>query len=419
MIRHVVVISDLSVERDGATAVAMTAVRFLRERGVTVTYFCGDTGENAEFQALGVRVVPVNGQEIRKANPFSAAFLGLYNVTAANALRDLINEIDGEGVVYHLHNWSKILSPSIFGILKGVSDRLVISAHDYFLACPNGGYFNFKTKTVCDLVPLTAACLRSNCDRRSYLEKIWRITRRLIRSRLIDLSRKTATILAVHDGMVDHLVRGGISANSIEVLRNPVTPWSERRIAAEKNHRFLFVGRLDHDKGAGLLAKSARGAGVTLQMVGDGPLRPFLEQNFPEVELLGWQSREDVAQIAQGARVVVMPTGSRETFGLVAFEALTSGIPVIISTFAATCDEIVRNNIGLSCNPYDAKALADVLRSMATDDHRVRGMSERAWRMRNSLALSNQGWGDHLLSFYENAARRDAEIGNLVGTYGA
>jgi glycosyltransferase involved in cell wall biosynthesis len=419
MIRHVVLISDLSAERDGATAVAMTAVRVLRGRGVSVTYLCGDNGENAELHALGVRVVPVSGQEIRKANPFNAAFLGLYNIRAAKVLRGLIDEIDGEGVIYHLHNWSKILSPSIFGILNGVSDRLFISTHDYFLACPNGGYFNFKRKAACDLVPLSTACLRSNCDRRSYLEKFWRITRSLIRSRLIDLSRKTATILAVHDGMVDHLIRGGISENSIEVLRNPVTPWSEKRIAAEKNRKFLFVGRLDHDKGAHLLAESARSAGATLQMVGDGPLRPFLEQTFPEIELMGWQSRENVARIARAARVVVMPTGSRETFGLVAFEALTSGIPVIISKFAATCDEIVRNDIGLSCDPYDAKALADALRNLATDDHRLRLMSERAWRMRNSLALSNQSWGDHLLSIYEKAGRRDTENGHSVGTYGA
>src|ERR1700722_6831454 len=249
MIRHVVLISDLSVERDGATAVAMTAVRILRQRGVAVTYFCGDTGENAELQALGVRVVPMGGQEIRKANPLNAAFLGLYNIRAAKTLRDLIDEIDDDGVVYHLHNWSKILSPSIFGALNRVSDRLFVSTHDYFLACPNGGYFNFKKKAACELVPLSAACLTSNCDRRSYLEKVWRITRSLIRFRLIDLSRNTATILAVHDGMVDHLVRGGISKNSIEVLRNPVTPWSQTRIAAEKNYTFLFVGRLEHDKG--------------------------------------------------------------------------------------------------------------------------------------------------------------------------
>jgi hypothetical protein len=47
MLRRVVLISDLAVERDGATAVAMSAVRTLRRRGVAVTYVCGDDGQNA------------------------------------------------------------------------------------------------------------------------------------------------------------------------------------------------------------------------------------------------------------------------------------------------------------------------------------------------------------------------------------
>jgi glycosyltransferase involved in cell wall biosynthesis len=419
MLRRVVLISDLAVERDGATAVAMSAVRTLRRRGVAVTYVCGDDGQNAELADLGVQVVPVQGQEIGKANPFGAAIAGLYNAKAARVLRNVIKQVDGEGVVYHLHNWSKILSPSIFQALNGVSDRLLISTHDYFLACPNGGFFNFKKRSPCELTPLSAACLATDCDRRSYLEKIWRVARSLTLRAMIDLSRKKATILAVHDGMVDHLVRGGIAADGIKVLRNPVTPWSDTRIAVENNRKFLFVGRLDHDKGAELLAQSARDAGVPIQMVGDGPLRTLLEQSYPEAELLGWQPRQRVAQIAREARTVVMPTGSRETFGLVAFEALTSGIPVIISRFAATSDEIVRNDVGFACDPYDAKTLAGLLRLMATDGSRLQQMSERAWQTRDSLALSNQGWGDRLMAIYQDAGLMAARQTGRAAVYGA
>jgi glycosyltransferase involved in cell wall biosynthesis len=209
----------------------------------------------------------------------------------------------------------------------------------------------------------------------------------------------------VHDGMVNHLVRGGIAPDCIRVLRNPVTPWSQTRIAVESNRKFLFVGRLDHDKGAELLAQSARDAGVPVQMVGEGPLRALLEKSYPEVELMGWQPRERVAQIARDARAVVMPTGSRETFGLVAFEALTSGIPVIISKFAATSEEIVRNQVGFACNPYDANTLTGLLKSMATDDGEQQRMSERAWQARGSLTLSNEGWGDRLMAIYQDAGR--------------
>jgi glycosyltransferase involved in cell wall biosynthesis len=418
MLRRVVLISDLAIERDGPTAVAMSAVRTLRKNGVAVTYVCGDDGKNAELTDLGVQTVPVQGQEIGKANAFGAAISGLYNAKAAKVLRNVINEVDGEGVVYHLHNWSKILSPSVFHALNGVSERLLVSTHDYFLACPNGGYFNFKKKSPCELVPLSASCLGTDCDRRSYLQKIWRVARSLTLRGLIDLSHNNATILAVHDGMVDHLVRGGISADCIKVLRNPVTPWSDTRIPVETNRKFLFVGRLEHDKGAELLAQSARNAGVPIQMIGDGPLRSLLEQSYPEAELMGWQSRKQIAQIARDARVVVMPTASRETFGLVAFEALTSGIPVIISRFAATGDEIVSNDIGFACDPYDARILADLLKMMATDDARLRQMSERAWAARGSLALSHGSWGDRLMTIYEDASRAVAPASRIAAVHG-
>ena len=418
MLRRVVLISDLAVEHDGPTAVAMSAVRTLRENGVAVTYVCGDDGQNAELADLGVQIVPLRGQEIGKENVLGAAISGLYNNKAAKLLKNVIKEVDGEGVVYHLHNWSKILSPSIFHPLNGVSERLLISTHDYFLACPNGGYFNFKNRSPCELVPLSASCLGTNCDRRSYLQKIWRVVRSLTLRGLIDLSHKSATILAVHDGMVDYLVRGGISADSIKVLRNPVTPWSDTRITVETNRKFLFVGRLDHDKGAELLAQSARDAGVPIRMIGDGPLRSLLEQSYPEAELMGWQSRKQIAQIARDARVVVMPTGSRETFGLVAFEALTSGVPVIVSRFAATSDEIVRNDIGFACDPYDAKSLADLLQMMAADDNRLQLMSERAWKARESLALSNESWGDRLMSIYEDVNREASQANRIAAIHG-
>ncbi len=419
MLRRVVLISDLAVERDGATAVAMSAVRTLRKNGVAVTYVCGDDGQNAELADLGVQVAATRGQEIGKSKAFDAATAGLYNAKAAGVLRNVIKQVDGEGVVYHLHNWSKILSPSIFRALSGVSERLLVSTHDYFLACPNGGYFNFKTKAPCELTPLSTACLLTDCDRRSYLQKIWRVVRSATLRGMIDLSRRNATILAVHDGMVDHLVRGGIAADSIKVLRNPVTPWSDTRIAVENNRKFLFVGRLDHDKGAELFAQSARNAGVPIQMIGDGPLRASLQQSYPEAELMGWRSRGEVARLARDARVVVMPTASRETFGLVAFEALTSGIPVIISRFAATSDEIVRSKIGFACDPYDAKSLTGLLNVMASDSEGLRLMSERAWKVRGALAHSPERWGDRLMAIYAEANRAGARANEIMALHGA
>ena len=384
----------------------------LRKNGIEVTYVCGDDGSNAALQDLGARVVPLGGLELVTASPINAAWsAGLFNLKAANILRKVISETDGEGVVYHLHNWSKILSPSIFSVLNHVSERLFISTHDFFLACPNGGYFNFQRKSTCELEPLSFACVTTNCDRRSYGEKIWRILRALTRRSLIRLSNKRPRILAVHEGMVDYLVRGGINREAILVLRNPVSPWSDTRIAAENNKKFLFVGRLEHDKGADLLAAAAQAAGVQLQIVGDGPLRSILERTYPEIEFMGWQSREQIAVVARNARTVVVPTASRETFGLVAFEALTSGIPVIISKFGTASEEIARNGLGFACDPYDHGELTRLLQQMAGNNEKLAQMSEACWEQRNTITLTSREWEERLLGLYEDAVGNAAEIG--------
>ena len=400
MVKHVVVINDLSAERDGPSTIALATVRALRAKGVGVSYVCGDQGDNAALKALGVSVHALGGTEIRQSNPALAAVKGLFNADASRLLSRLIRDIDTDQTIYHVHNWSKILSPSIFLSLRSVMPRVIITTHDYFLACPNGGFFNYKTQKMCDRIPLSAGCICTNCDRRSYLEKAWRLARDVARRGLLNLGQSSGSILAVHDGMIPHLVRGGIAREAIKVLRNPVKPWSPVRIEAERNKMFVFVGRLDADKGPDLLAQAATQAGVPLTLIGDGQLRASLARDYPNVTIAGFKTRQELAPIVRNARALVVPTGSRETFSLVAFEALASGIPVVMSKFAATVDEIVDQRVGLACDPYSADGLASILKTLAEDDDEVKTMSQRAFDLRDVLTLSEAAWSDKLIDIY-------------------
>jgi glycosyltransferase involved in cell wall biosynthesis len=152
---------------------------------------------------------------------------------------------------------------------------------------------------------------------------------------------------------------------------------------------------------------------VQLQIVGDGPLRSDLERLYPEIEFMGWKSRDQIAVIARSARTVVVPTASRETFGLVAFEALTSGIPVIISKFGIAADEITRNGLGFACDPYDHDELTRLLRQMAGNTEKLSEMSRACWERRDTITLTSRQWEERLLSLYEDAAGSAAEIGRI------
>lgn len=408
---RVVIISDLCEARDGPSVIALKNAGMLADHGVSVVYFCGDSGDNPGLREKGVEIHAIGNSELRRLSFANAAITGLFNATAARRLRALIREHDTPGTLYHVHNWSKILSPSIFAVLRPVMARVVLSAHDFFLACPNGGYFNFQKGVPCTLAPLSLACLGSNCDRRSRLEKAWRIVRDIERRAFMDLSRSKGTILAVHEGMVGLLEHGGVSGRSIKVLRNVVEPWSAERVAAEDNSEFLFVGRLDHDKGVLLLADAAKQADVPVTFVGDGELAKEIAARYPRARMLGFKDRLGLREVASRARCVVVPTRSRETFSLVAYEAISSGIPVIISDFAATRDDILQEGVGFRCNPYDTAGLSLTLKTLAADDATIAAMSHRGFLGRDQMILSASNWQQRLFDLYRSQMLQ-ADVGN-------
>lgn len=400
---RVVVVNDDGGRSGGAASVALASARLIRGRGIPVTYLTGDEGENAELKDAGVDVVSLGGKHIMQGSRAVAGLRGIFDPGTAARLRDWCDRNDSPGTVYNLHNWHKVLSPSVLPVLKQAGARLFLTAHDYFLVCPNGAYFQYPNQEPCELIPLSLQCLKTACDRRSYSHKLWRVSRQVARETIFPLRTTSATFIAVHEQMVPLLELGGIRRNRVRVLRNPITPWRTTRIRAELNQEVFFIGRLEADKGIDLLAGAARKANLPLRVIGDGPLRATLERSYPEVRFDGWRSGEEVAELVGKARFVVVPTRWRETFGLVAIEALMSGLPVVISRFALISDEVVERGMGLSCDPYDEEALAAALTCLASDDGKVQAMSLRAFTSARALAPTPDEWCDNLIALYENA----------------
>jgi glycosyltransferase involved in cell wall biosynthesis len=401
VVQRVVVINDDSIESGGAASIALASISQLRARGVPVTLLAGDDGSNPDLARWGVDFASLQGRHILEGSRAAAAMRGLYSQTTRVLLQRWIDINDTPGTVYHLHNWHKVLSASALVALRQVASRLVISTHDFFLACPNGGYFHFPRNQVCDLTPMGPACLIASCDKRYYAHKLWRVARHAIRQAVFDLRDTSATVLAVHEGMVPLLERGGIDRQAIRVLRNPVSPWRQSRVPAERNRTVLFVGRLDLDKGIDILVSAARKIAAPLRIIGDGELAAAIRRNHPEAELLGRLSRREIGEAVASARLVVLPTRGRETFGLVALEGAMSGIPVISSQSALITDELVRLGIGIACRP-DEEGLAQQIASLMNNDLAVAAMSRRGFENARALAPTREEWCNELVTIYED-----------------
>lgn len=397
---RVVVINDRSLAFGGATGLALLSARLLQARGIPVTYLAGDEGENPALAEAGIPVHALGGKRLLEAGALASLRRGLYNPATLDLVGDLIRRHDDPGTVYHLHTWSQILSPAVFRALEPVRGRLFVSAHDFFLTCPNGAYALFRQGRTCPHVPLSLACLATQCDRRSYAHKLWRVARQTVQARTLRYRDAAPRVLAIHAAMRPLLVRGGVPDAAITTVPNPIHPWSTTRIAAERNRTFVFVGRLNEEKGPDLAARAARAAGVPLLVIGDGPLLERLQRDHPEVRFAGRQPAEAVARLVRDARALVMPSRYPEPYGLVAGEALWSGLPVILTDQALLAADIVIRQAGLACDPRDEAALAGAMARLAGDDALTERMSRNAFSRTADLGHSTESWTDALLDAY-------------------
>ena len=129
-IERVVVINDDATEQGGAAAIALLSTKLLNARHIPVTFLSGSADIDPELEGSGAEIGVLGGRHILDGPRGTAAVRGLFDPTIQTRLAQWIAVRDTPGTVYHLHNWHKVLSPSVFGALRRVAHRLVISAHD-------------------------------------------------------------------------------------------------------------------------------------------------------------------------------------------------------------------------------------------------------------------------------------------------
>lgn len=396
--RRIVILNDRSKAQGGATSLALLAARELAASGFEVVYVTGDSGEDAELPA-NVELVALHGKPLLELPFAERTAKGLYNRKAHDLVQKVISQFDCPGTVYHLHGWAQILSPAAMAALKAVEDRLVIHFHDFFHACPNGTYFNFGTGSVCHLKPLGTKCLATDCDKRSFSQKTFRVSRMLIKQRLFDLHRTRALLAIIHPFMADWLERASIDRSRMRVVRNPVIPFERVRVEAERNSEMIFVGRLEPEKGADLAIEAAVRAGRTVRVMGDGSEMARLVALYPEVIWEGWSSHEQISKAIRKARGLIMPSRLPEPFGLVALEALQSGIPLVAFPDSFIAQEAAQIGCAFLATDRQAGSLTRAVR-MLDDDEVVKRASETAFLQTKALSSSRESWIESLLGLY-------------------
>ncbi len=163
------------------------------------------------------------------------------------------------------------------------------------------------------------------------------------------------------------------------------TPGVAQRNKLKPDSFILFLGRLHRRKGVEVLIKAfhqvaKKNPDTQLVVAGDGDemisLRAQTQQNgvANRIHFVGAVQGVDKLWLLQNAVCLVLPTPTRETFGLVLLEAMTNGKPVIGTKLGGILDLIEENQNGFLVQPGDADDLAQAIEKMFSDSRRRQEM---------------------------------------------
>jgi glycosyltransferase involved in cell wall biosynthesis len=134
----------------------------------------------------------------------------------------------------------------------------------------------------------------------------------------------------------------------------------------EREQVIGFLGRLDEEKRIRELAEAARRLppGVTFVFAGDGDLRGWLEDELSaeraegSVELTGWVDHDDVPDVLNRFKLLVLPSEPTEGLPTVILESMACGTPVLATPVSGVPDVVREGETGFFLRDVEPEAIA-------------------------------------------------------------
>lgn len=213
---------------------------------------------------------------------------------------------------------------------------------------------------------------------------------RLPRAMIRWAARHAAGIVTVAHALKDDLVRVGVPAERIEVLRNGVDLQLFQPIEREAGRRkleitrttLLSVGHLVPRKAHELVIQALRWLPeIDLIVIGDGPEREALgalarESGAGErVRFVGALAQEELRNYYGAADALVLAS-SREGWANVLLESMACGTPVVASKIGGTPEVVSAPEAGVLMNERTPEAVAEAVQRLFAR-HPDRGATRR------------------------------------------
>ena len=364
---NVIIVNDYAYVNGGASMVALNTAILLAGRGHNVILFSAVGPIAEELKRVSNLTVFCLEQHdiLEDPNRIRACIQGIWNLKSAKAMKEILGALSPENTVIHIHTLQKAITSSIIPVINKKNFKIVYHAHDYGIACPNLGFYNYSAKKICHIQPLSLRCVFSNCDSRCYYHKIWRIIRQLVQKYIGKIPTRIDKVIFVSNfskGVLQNYVSNGF------VLENPLEIEDRHCVDVKKNKYAIYIGRLSPEKAPQILAKLTAKLNIPVIFVGDGECKQEIKRINPNAIITGWLNKDRMKKFIFQARYLVFPSLCYETQGLVVPEVAAYGIPSIVSDLCAARDFIIDGENGLLFDGGSLKSLENAMLQLQNDN---------------------------------------------------
>jgi len=387
----------------GEDVVVNNLATLLEKRDITVQWF---SRSSAEIEETKLGKIPAFFSGIH--NPFSRRSFGCF-------LRQFNPDI------VHIHNLYPLISPAILPECTAQGIPVVMTVHNFRLACPNGLLMSHDELCHRCLGGREYWCILRNCE-----NSFFKSTGYTIRTAVARILRRYYNhvnhFICLNDFQRDLLIKEGLPADRATVLSNPIslnmkipprTLGADKKMDPRQEHSGMtgggyvaYVGRLSPEKDILTLIESARRLGdLQFKFAGSYHRMPEVIKQKPDnCEFLGQLDAEDLVRFYRDARMVVFATRCYEGFPTVLLEAMSYGLPVVCSRIGGL-PMIVEDGVnGLLYEPGNAVELADRIRMLWQDTALCQKLGEAGQRkMQEEYAAERLM--DRLIGIYEKVIR--------------
>ena len=304
----------------------------LREMGHEVQYF----GMEHEGRVVGNRVEAYTsnmdfhgGSKLAK---LTYPIKTIYSAEARKKIRLVLDDFQPD--VCHLNNFNYQLTPSIILEIRkwekasGQKCKIVFTAHDYQLVCPNHMCNNPNTLENCEkcLGGHFLNCAKGRCIHGSLAKSVigamegyfWK---------WMGVYKQMDTIICCSHFMKTKLDTNPVLAEKTIVMHNFVEPVEAK--AVQKKDYVLYFGRFSQEKGIRTLIEVAKELPrISFVFAGSGPLEHLLE-GVSNIKNVGFQRGEALETLIREARFTVYPSQWYENCPFSVMESQMYGTPVL------------------------------------------------------------------------------------------